>query len=289
MRFRSYDSLKVFDTVARCESMTMAAAQLNRSKGSVSYQISKLEAELGFPLFDRVNARLSLTEAGRRLWHVSQSALGQIDREVADLRGGAPDGVVVGMLTYFSARWLSPRLTRFFEANPGTSLRIEPVSSIDALRTLQVDMAILWGVGDWQDVQSELLFPCPAVPTGNPKVAEAVARVGIEAAIRTIPLLGDSSGDAGWRAWHKAAGLPYQPSRLSLVLPDSNSRVQAVIDGQGLALWDLLVEPELQAGTLVTVSDTWLDTAGYYLVYPRTPLARGAWRFFEWIKIEAQG
>jgi len=237
MQFRSYDSLKIFDTDARCESMTMAAAQLNRSKGSVSYQISKLEAELGFPLFDRVNARLS----------------------------------------------------RFFEANPRTSLRIEPVSSIDALRTVQVDMAILWGVGVWQDVQSELLLPCPAVPTGNPRLAEAVVRVGMESAVRTIPLLGDSSGDAGWRAWHKAAGLSYQPSRSSLVLPDSNSRVQAVIDGQGLGLWDLLVEPELQAGTLVAVSDTWLDAAGYYLVYPKTPLSRGAWQFLEWIRAEAQG
>lgn len=289
MRFRSYHSLKVFDAVARCESMTTAAAQLNRSKGSVSYQIGKLEAELGFPLFERVNARLSLTEAGRRLWHVSQSALGQIDREVTELRGGVPDAVVVGMLTYFSSRWLSPRLTRFFEANPGTSLRIEPVSSVDALRTVQVDMAIVWGVGEWQDLQSELLLSCPAVPTGNPNLADAVDRIGIEAAVRTIPLLGDSSGDAGWRAWHKAAGLSYHPSHSSLVLPDSNSRVQAVVDGQGLGLWDLLVEPELRAGTLVAVSDTWLDTAGYYLVYPRTPLSRGAWQFLEWIRAEAQG
>ncbi|MEN8739100.1 MAG: LysR family transcriptional regulator, partial [Phaeobacter gallaeciensis] len=39
MKFRSYDSLKVFDAVARKQSMTKAATDLNLSKGSISYQI----------------------------------------------------------------------------------------------------------------------------------------------------------------------------------------------------------------------------------------------------------
>lgn len=80
-------------------------------------------------------------------------------------------------------------------------------------------------------VTNELLFSCPAAPTANPEVAEKVKEIGIREAVQTIPLLGDSSGEAGWRAWHEAAGLPYEPSRTSLTLPDSNSRMQAVIDG----------------------------------------------------------
>ncbi|MCU9846576.1 LysR substrate-binding domain-containing protein [Defluviimonas sp. WL0024] len=277
----------MFDMVARHLSITAAADVLNQSKGSISYQISKLENELGFLLFERANARLALTEAGRRLWHVSQSALSQIDREVAELRGGGPDSVTIGALTYFASRWLSPRLTRFFEAHPGLSLRIEPINSVDELRTRRVDLAILWGVGEWTDLTHELLFACPAVPTANRPVAEKVREIGIEQAVRSIPLLGDSSGDAGWRAWHEAAGLPYQPSRASLVLQDSGSRVQAVIDGQGLALWDRLIAPELEAGTLMTVADHWLTTAGYHIILPQTPLNHGAQRFLTWIRSEA--
>ena len=147
MRFRSYDALKTFDAVARNLSMTKAAEEVHQSKGSISYQIAKLESELGFRLFERAHAKLELTEEGSRLWHVSQTALGQIDREIEDLRGTASVAVTVGALTYFSSRWLSPRLTRFFEANPGISLRIEPLNSVDMMRSVKVDMAILWGTG----------------------------------------------------------------------------------------------------------------------------------------------
>ena len=104
MKFRSYDALRVLDAVAKRLSMTDAAHDLSRSKGAVSYQINKLESELGFVLFDRTDSGLVLTDAGRSLWHVSQGALAQIDREIADLRGHARNTVTVGALTYFAAR-----------------------------------------------------------------------------------------------------------------------------------------------------------------------------------------
>jgi len=103
MRFRSYDSLKIFDTVARSLSMTKAADEVHQSKGSISYQVGKLEADLGFRLFERAHATLELTEEGRRLWHVSQTALSQIDREIEDLRGTTSGAVTIGALTYFSS------------------------------------------------------------------------------------------------------------------------------------------------------------------------------------------
>jgi LysR family glycine cleavage system transcriptional activator len=212
MRFRSYDSLKTFDAVARTLSMTKAADEMHQSKGSISYQVGKLEAELGLRLFERAHAKLELTEEGRRLWHVSQTALSQIDREIEDLRGTAAGAVTVGALTYFSSRWLSPRLTRFFEANPGISLRIEPINSVEMLRSVRVDMAVLWGIGGWEGHKCELLLSLPAVPTANHAVAEQVRQLGLAEAVRQLPLLGDSSGDSGWRAWHAAAGLPYAPS-----------------------------------------------------------------------------
>jgi len=286
MRFRSYDSLKIFDTVARSLSMTKAADQVHQSKGSISYQVGKLEADLGFRLFERAHATLELTEEGRRLWHVSQTALSQIDREIEDLRGTTSGAVTIGALTYFSSRWLSPRLTRFFEANPGISLRIEPLNSVDMMRSLKIDMAVLWGIGGWEGHKSELLLSLPAVPTANRVLAEQVKQLGLAEAVRQLPLLGDSSGDAGWRAWHKAAGLPYAPSRASLTIPDSNSRVQAVVDGQGIALWDDLVVSGFGDGTLVRLSDVRVENAGYFLVFTDQPMSQSAEAFLDWLRVE---
>jgi LysR family glycine cleavage system transcriptional activator len=286
MRFRSYDALKIFDAVARTLSMTKAADEVHQSKGSISYQINKLEAELGFRLFERAHAKLGLTEEGRRLWHVSQTAMSQIDREIEDLRGTASGAVTVGALTYFSSRWLSPRLTRFFEANPGISLRIEPINSVDMMRSVKVDMAILWGIDGWEGHKSELLLSLPAVPTASRAVAEQVRQLGLAEAVRQLPLLGDSSGDLGWRAWHAAAGLPYAPSRSSLTIPDSNSRVQAVVDGQGIALWDDLVAPEIDDGTLVRLSDVGVKDAGYRILFTERPMSQSAEAFLDWLRAE---
>ena len=283
MKFRSYDSLKVFDAVARKQSMTAAASDLNLSKGSISYQINKLEENLGFALFERINARLQLTENGRRIWNVSLNALQQIDQEIEDIRGSDTRALCIGALTYFSSRWLSPRLMDFFEKNAGFSLRIEPINSLADLKTKDVDLAILWGVGEWKEYESRLLLRLPSVPTANATIAKEVRILGIEAAVKQVPLLGDSSGDTGWRAWHRAVGLPYLPSKSSLTIPDSNSRVQAVIDGQGIALWDRLVAPEIKSGQLVELTDRKLDTSGYYLVFTKDPHATQVQAMIDWL------
>ena len=110
------------------------------------------------------------------------------------------------------------------------------------------------------------------MPTANTSLAEHVVEVGLENALHSVPLLGDSSGDAGWRAWHEVAGLRYEPIHSALTIPDSNSRVQAVIDGQGLALWDDLVAPEFQDGKLKALTNTHLLTSGYFMM-PEDELA----------------
>jgi LysR family glycine cleavage system transcriptional activator len=171
----------------------------------------------------------------------------------------------------------------FFEKNPGVSLRIEPVNSIADLKTKDVDVAILWGVGEWKEYESRLLLRLPSVPTANATIAKEVRILGIEAAVKQVPLLGDSSGDTGWRAWHRAVGLPYLPSKSILTIPDSNSRVQAVIDGQGIALWDDLVAPEIKSGQLVELTDRKLDTSGYYLVFTKDSHSAQVQAMIDWL------
>ena len=292
MRFRSYDALKVFDVVARHLSITAAAEELHQSKGSVSYQIGKLEKELGFKLFRRDHPKISITDKGARLWHASQTALAQLDREIAALRETETKSVSIAMQSYVLSRWLSPRLSSFVEAHPGISLRVDPLNNLEDVRTCGADIAIMWGANEWFEHESELLFSCPSVPTANRALANRVEEIGIGEAVRELPLLIDSSGDRGWRAWHEAAGLPYAPRSDSLVFVDSNSRVQAVIDGQGIALWDDLVTPEVERGELVFVSDLRLEDFGYHLVYPNRRPDNGddgASSFRRWVRAQATG
>tara|TARA_B100000768_G_scaffold55895_1_gene54392 strand:+ start:12090 stop:12959 length:870 start_codon:yes stop_codon:yes gene_type:complete len=286
MRFQSYSAFTIFDCVARHLNMTLAAKELNRSKGAISYQIAKLETELGFQLFIRDHSRLELTEAGRSLWPVSQTALGLIDREIFDLREAPDSTVTIGTLTYFASRWLSPRLNQFVETNPSIKVRVEPISSAKMLKLTKVDFAILWSTDGLHEQRSEPLLSSRVAPAANVKIATYVKQIGLEEAVRTIPLLGDGSGDKGWRAWHTAAGLAYNPTRSSLIIPDSNNRVQAIIDGQGLALWDNLIDHEISVGTLVRLSDIWIEKSAYSMVFPHETLTPSTNIFIEWLRKE---
>ncbi len=286
MPFRSYNTLRVFTAVARHESVTAAAAELNLSKASVSYQVRKLEDELGFRVFERKNQRLHITGKGEKLMHSAQLAFGQLDRDIRRLKENAPDLITIGALTYFFSRWLSSRLMTFMEDNPGIAVRVEPITGIDDLSQSDIDVAICWGAGERDGPDHTLLFHCPARPTANASIARQVREIGLERALREVPLLADSSGSAGWKQWHRLAGLEYLPMQNRLVIPDSNDRVQAVIDGQGIALWDDLVQNELDSGELCYLSEVALNEAGYYLfcaspVFDRNPATE---IFLNWIR-----
>ena len=289
MRFRSYDNLRLFDVVARHMSFTAAAEELNLTKGAVSYQVRKLEDELGFPVFLRRPGGIELTAKGRKLWHASQAAFLDLETEIARLRDDAPAHITIGMSTYFASRWLSPRLMRFTAAHPDISLRLQPMTDLVTPGPGQVDMTIRWGNGHWQDMEIEPLFLAPAFPTAGQVVAARIEQEGIENALPDIWLLRDRDDSTAWRDWRQAAGLKADPKQDSLVIEDPNVRVQTLIDGQGLALNDRLVAAELESGQLIRVSEVALESYGYFLAYRTGALGHGALKHFrDWIMEEAR-
>ena len=288
MAFRSFDSLRLFDIVARHLSFTAAAAEVNLTKGAVSYQIKQLEDALGFAVFERKHRGIALTDKGHALWLSSQVAFQGLERDIARLRGDRRERITIGLSTYFASRWLSPRLMTFTASHPDVGLRLQPQVNLSDLDSEGLDLAIRWGKGDWRDVEIERLFLCPATPTAGAALARRIQFVGLAEVLPDLPLLHDRDGSTAWQDWHRAAGLPYHATQASLVVPDPNVRVQAVIDGQGLALNDALVSGELAAGTLVRISEVGMPDYGYFLAYRRHALQRPGLRAFrDWIVDQA--
>jgi DNA-binding transcriptional LysR family regulator len=60
-------NVRLFEAVARLQSVTRAADELERSQPYISKQIAVLEAQLKVPLFSRVGRRLYLTRTGEML------------------------------------------------------------------------------------------------------------------------------------------------------------------------------------------------------------------------------
>jgi hypothetical protein len=57
--------LEVFEAVARCASISRAAAELRLTQPVVSMQMKQLEGQIGLPLLEQVGKRMFITEAGR--------------------------------------------------------------------------------------------------------------------------------------------------------------------------------------------------------------------------------
>ena len=100
--------VKTFVKAAELESFTKAATQLSYVQSTVTMQIQQLESELGFPLFDRIGKRVSLTSFGEEflnyayeLLHIAskaQTMANEKARERGKLRVGVPESVMFAKL-----------------------------------------------------------------------------------------------------------------------------------------------------------------------------------------------
>ncbi len=285
MRFRSFDRIPIVEAIARLGSFSAAAEELNLTKGAVSYQIKQLESELGFAVFDRLARGIRLTQQGEDLLKTAQSALNTIEQKIEQLKTTDARALTIGVTTYFASRWLSPRLMEFMRTHPDIRLRIQPMINLVNLDAEGIDLAIRWGCGDWTDVQIEPLFNCPAWPVGDASALRLVQELGLVEAFQRLTLLRDRDDSNAWSHWYAAAGLPYTERTDTLVVPDPNVRVQAVIDGQGVALNDELVEQEITTGQLFRLSDEELVNYGYYLALPRAEVPNSSVDIFaSWLR-----
>ena len=78
LRSLTLRQMQIFVTAARHASFVRAAEELCLSQPAVSMQIKQLESVVGFPLFERVNRQVTLTEAGDQLLHHASRILGEI-------------------------------------------------------------------------------------------------------------------------------------------------------------------------------------------------------------------
>ena len=286
MKFKHYDNLKIFAITAQYGSFSDAADQLNLTKGAISYQIRILEQALGFTVFKRLPRGIVLTAKGHELLQTVQSAFGSIESKITELQTNDTKTLTIGVSTYFASRWLSPRLMDFMQLHPDIRLRIQPMINFEDLTGKGIDLAIRWGKGEWENSSPKPILSCPAFPVGNQAAMSLIDNEGMDIAFSKLTLLKDRDTSTAWSDWFDKAHLKFHEQTDTLMIPDPNVRVQAVIDGQGIALNDNLIDNEIQLGILHKLSPVELTDYGYFVVYPEnneTVSSKSAQKFLEWL------
>jgi len=270
------DSLKAFESAARHLSFSLAAKELCITKGAISYQIRKLEETVDCALFKRSVRQVYLTEAGQKLFHTTRRIFEDLGQTIAQLGpSDAEHDVSIGVTTYVALRWLSPRVARFSELNPGVSIVLQHSVNSDDFKLQDVDIAIRWCVCEGHKDRSRLLeMPMPLFPVCSPKLLQRLGLDDLDTRLKNdqisqppfdaIPLLCEDRRLDLWQAWYGEQLHALQNPRR--IIADSNVRTQAAIDGQGWTMADALMSSELASGTLLAPFQSQLEGYGYALM-----------------------
>jgi len=289
-RLPPLNALRHFEAAARHLSLKKAAAELTVSPAAVTHQVKLLEAWLGTALFLREIRRVQLTAAGEKLSRQASQLFADL-AETARQISGLPEGrfVTVKLGRYIGAKWLSPRLRDFWQKYPDIDLRLH--HSVDELPEdpSDIDLAILWGNGQWAKPAVEPLLSVESVALCAPKQRKA-AQAFFRATPSDSRMLLHYRDHSGWAEWFKSAGLDPAIAQYGQIFDDSNVVIEAATAGQGLALGYLPIsQPELDLGRLALAHPHRCKTAdGYYLVYRRDVLDRQPVAIFRrWLLQEA--
>ena len=143
----NYNHLRYFWAVAHDGNLTRTAARLNLTQSALSVQIRKLEANLGYALFQRSGRQLHLTEAGRIALDHADAIFSTGEELVETLRNVSVAhttlrlGTLATLSRNFQMEFLQPLLGR-----PDVELVLRSGNTaelLSSLRSLSLDIVLV--------------------------------------------------------------------------------------------------------------------------------------------------
>src|SRR3990172_8133728 len=140
--------LQVFHTVARLLSFTKAADALHMTQPAVTFQVRQLEEYFNTRLFDRTHNRISLTEAGERVYEYGDRIFelyAEMENVVREITGEISGVLIIGASTTIAEYMLPALLGDFRKKYPDVNVHLK-VSNTDGIVSLVENNVIDLGV-----------------------------------------------------------------------------------------------------------------------------------------------
>ena len=253
----SLDALVTIDTIARRGSFAAAAKELFRVPSTISYTVSKLEEDLGVPLFERFGPKVTLTPAGAELLKEGRhllKAAGDLERRVRRVASGWETEFTIAIDSVLSPAGLADDIGAFYEAADQTRVRLikEQLSGTwEALLERRADLLVgAAGAGPSGGGYT-------AEPIGTASFVFVVAPAHPLAAVGHVltkadlaPYRAVAVSDSARQLQARTVGLLFGQDTLSV--PDMQTKYQYQLAGLGFGfLPEPFVRADLARGTLV--------------------------------------
>lgn len=264
-------ALKYFKSAAEQLSFKLAAEELFVTQAAISQHIKSLEGQLGCKLFIRKNRTVNLTAQGQILLPYVQKAFRELQKGLSQLEeDNHPSVLKITVLPSLATFWLIPRLHLFRAAFPDLQVKLIPDSSVVNFDNFNLDMAIRYGEGKYDNLDSRPLFSDEVFLVAHPSL---ILSGMIPDGLKETPVITENYHDTNdaWRVFLTQNQLSFEQLNNHFEIRDSTpALVGAVLAGQGVAMVRRsLVIDYLRNGQLVQLFDfshacEWT----YYMVAP---------------------
>jgi DNA-binding transcriptional LysR family regulator len=255
--------LQVFHTVARLLSFTKAAETLHMTQPAVTFQVRQLEEYFNTRLFDRTHNRISLTEAGARVYQYSDKIFelySEMENAVREMTGEISGSLTIGASTTI-AEYMLPALLGDFRAKyPDVSIHLK-VSNTDGIVSMVENNTIDLGVVEAPVSNKNLVVDecrrdklVAIVPPGHPKAEQK--KITLDELLEH-PFICREEG-SGTREviaeYMNAAGNCQSCMKIAMELGSPEAVKGAVEAGMGISVVsNATIQKELRLGTLVAI------------------------------------
>ncbi len=293
--------LYYFYVAARHLSIKEAAEKLFVTQAAVSQQIRIVEESLGVTLFYRQHRAIELTPEGEQLLPHLKIAFDALDQGVESVLSDNNSKVVtVSVLPSFASRWLIPRLGSFYETHPDIAVSLNMSDALDAFGPQGSDLAIRFGGGTYDGLDSQFLMSDYLYPVCHPSYLGSKKIKKVED-LQKLRLLEDATGNVGWDYWLGAKGYVKEKGGVAKKTVDSKEFserisfdgshyvIDSALSAQGVAMVrHCLVADAIQAGNLKPLFDDAVElNFKYFVCAPPHYLQRPkVIKFVEWLSSE---
>ncbi len=286
--------MRIFAEIGKAGSLSSAASALGLTQPAVSYQIRRLEEQLGVSLLTRQHRGVQLTPQGQRLFEIVAKGVDDIDQLARRLRSEVERPSIRLHTDYaFSALWLIPRMHAFRLLYPDMDIQIVATQRMERDQSGTGDISVVFGSRAEFGRDARMLLPERVAPVCSPGFLERNGPFATPADLARNRLVHlDTAAPSpwfDWRSYFAELGVDREvySGQGDLRFNTYSLVVQAALGEQGLALgWMGLVDTLLSTGIL-TIAGPALEAPdrGYWLLQPksRTPQSEqlGAWMLAE--------
>jgi LysR family glycine cleavage system transcriptional activator len=256
-RLPPLSTLRVFDAVARLESLKDAADELRLTPSAVSHQLRNLEEHLGVSLLRRRSRGVELTDTGVLFAAHIATAFREIHHAVRVVRQDKESSVLrISTAPVFATELIMPNLHDFERRYPAIQLRLEMSEAQADFDTEPVDAAIRLGPSLPTTLYSEELLDISSISIFcSPKLVDGPNPLRVIADLERHTLVSISNQPSLmtlWRQWANTAGnAKLKPAR-ELRFDTFIGALQAAESGLGVVLAPhSLVARQVAEGRLV--------------------------------------